>query len=158
QVLDTAKGKIRVFIELKGECADRQMADDVMKMIEERDMVDECTIISLDYQLMKYVHNTYPEIETGLLYFFAYGDTTKLDVDVLIMEEETANPDRLYEITQSGKKAVVWTINTEDSARKYLDSYADAIITDEMSMCENIREQMTLRSDVEMLEAMFNSD
>ncbi|MCF0115980.1 MAG: glycerophosphoryl diester phosphodiesterase membrane domain-containing protein, partial [Erysipelotrichaceae bacterium] len=112
EVLDAGKDKGQLFLELKGESADMQMADDVIKMIEERDMVEQCTIISLDYSLISYIYDNYDDIETGYLYYFSYGDTANLKCDLLIMEEESATPTMIDAIHNAGKKAVVWTVNS----------------------------------------------
>lgn len=44
-----------LFIELKGETADRQMADDTVKAVREYGMEDECVLISHKYELIDYI-------------------------------------------------------------------------------------------------------
>ncbi len=70
EVLDYAKGNMGLYIELKGRTADIQMADDVIAMVKEREMLSEVAILSLDYSLIQYIEQNYPEVETGFLYFF----------------------------------------------------------------------------------------
>ncbi len=130
EVLNTAKGKIGVFVELKEKSADHKMVDDVVQMIKEKDMLDECVILSLDYEIIEYTEKTYPEIKTGFLYFFAIGELKNLKGDYLIMEEREATHAKILEIHQSNKKAVVWTVNTAESINKFINSDADGIITD----------------------------
>ncbi len=154
ELLDDVKEKTaghedtaRLYLELKGKTADKQMADDVVSMVREKGMEDQCTIISLKYELVAYVEQNYPELETGYLYFFSYGDRAALNCDALIMEEESATPTAIESIHAANKAAIVWTINKESSAAKVLSGNADAVITDEISMCQRVREKLAKRSD-----------
>ena len=149
EVLDEGKGKIHIYIELKGDTADRQMADDVVQMIRDRNMEKECTIISIKYDLIQYTDKTYPDIETGLLYYFSYGDNASLDCDLLIMEEESASDRSINSIHTLKKKAIVWTINEEESATVVLKSGVDGVITDEIEMCKSVQQQIENREDFE---------
>lgn len=130
EFLDAAKGKIGLYIELKGSTADTKMVDDLVAMVVERQMEKEVALLSLDYSLIEYIENTYPEIDSGYLYFFAIGDIAKLKGDILIMEEREATPEKIRTIHNAGKKAVVWTVNTEESIDKFVKSEIDGIITD----------------------------
>ena len=123
EMLDHSKGKVKLFLELKGETADRDMADDVVKAVKERDMVDDVALISLDYDVIDYAEQMYPEMETGVLIFGAVGDVTNLNCDMIIMEEEMASvASTVRKIHDAGKKAGVWTVNTERAMRKFLDA------------------------------------
>jgi len=64
------------------------MVDDVVKAVKERDMVDDVALISLDYDVIDYAEQIYPEMETGVLIFGAVGDVTNLNCDMIIMEVE----------------------------------------------------------------------
>ncbi len=130
ELLDACKGKIGVFVELKGKSADYQMVDDVVKMIEQKNMLDECVILSLDYDIIEYTAANYPQIKTGFLYFFSIGALEDLKGDYLIMEEREATPIKIEEIHEAGKKAIVWTVNTPESIDKFIKSDVDGIITD----------------------------
>lgn len=53
ELLDHGKGKVKLFLELKGESADYYMVEDVVKAVKERDMVEDVVLISLDYDVIK---------------------------------------------------------------------------------------------------------
>ncbi|MDO4719479.1 MAG: glycerophosphodiester phosphodiesterase family protein [Peptostreptococcaceae bacterium] len=151
EFLDSAKGRIGLFIELKGSTADPKMADDVIAMIKERDMLKETAILSLDYSLIQYVEEHYPEIDTGFLYFFSVGETAKMKGDILIMEEREATPEKVEEIQKAGKKAVVWTVNTEESIDKFVNSKVDGIITDYVLRVQEGMDRRDSRNDYEII-------
>lgn len=130
EVIDTTKGKIGLFIELKGTTADKRMVDDVVKRIKEEKLEDSTVLLSLNYSLIKYCEDNYPDIKTGYLYFFSLGSVEKFVGDYLIMEESEATIEKVEKIKESGKKVVVWTVNTDESIEKFIESDVDGIITD----------------------------
>ena len=44
------------------------MADDLVSMIKEREMLYDCVFISFKYDLIDYIENQFPEVGTGYLY------------------------------------------------------------------------------------------
>ena len=157
EMLDMVKGRIKLFLELKGESADRQMADDLVKLIREKDCIGDVALISLDASVIEYVESTYPEFETGILLFAGIGDISRLNCDLLIMEEDMGTEDRIALIHDSGKQAIVWTVNTEDSMHKFLDSSCDAVITDQVELAEKVQAELDQRSDFQIIRDKFSN-
>ncbi|MCW6661023.1 glycerophosphoryl diester phosphodiesterase membrane domain-containing protein [Aerococcaceae bacterium NML201209] len=151
EFLDASKGKIGLFIELKGSTADEQMVDDVVEMVKAKNMQKEVALLSLDYGLIQYVEANYPEMDTGFLYFFSIGDTKSMVGDILIMEEAEATPDKVSEIKDAGKKAIVWTVNKEESIDKFVNSDVDGIITDYVVKVKEGIVRRDNRSDIEII-------
>ncbi len=151
EMLDAIKGKGKLFIELKGATADEQMADDVVRMVRERDMIDDVAIISLKYKLIDYVETNYPEFETGTLLILGFGTIARMNCDDLIMEEEMAAEDTVDLIHAYGKQAIVWTVNTRSSMLRFLDSKVDSIITDQIDLVHAVQEELDQRSDLKVI-------
>ncbi|MDE8314359.1 glycerophosphodiester phosphodiesterase family protein [Erysipelothrix rhusiopathiae] len=105
----------------------------------------------MDYSLIQYIEEKYPEIDTGFLYFFAIGDVEQLQGDFLVMEEKEATPEKIEAIQNVGKKAIVWTVNEEDSIKKFVNSNVDGIITDHVLSVKKGIEQRDNRSDYEVI-------
>ncbi len=152
ELLDRGKGRLHLFLELKGVSADKQMADDIVKAVKERGMEDEVTLISLNYKAIDYAEKTYPEIETGLLIFAGLGDVSAMNCDMIIMEEEMSTNRRISEIHDAAKKVGVWTVDTEDSMYHFLNSSADTVITDDILLAESVEEELAERNDLEILQ------
>ena len=108
-------------------------------------------LISLSYDVIDYAESTYPEFETGVLFFAGLGNVSKLNCDLLIMEEELGTDTRIDQIHKSGKKAIVWTVNSEKSMRRFLLSDCDAVITDEIELAESVRKKLDERTEYEIL-------
>ncbi|CEO21092.1 glycerophosphodiester phosphodiesterase family protein [Paraclostridium sordellii] len=151
EMIDLSKGKIGLFIELKGATADKKMADEVVKKVKENKIEKEAVILSLDYSLIQYIEKKYPDIETGYLYFFSVGERDKMVGDYLIMEEREATFDNIYKIHQAKKKAVVWTVNTKQSMEKFINMPVDGIITDYVKELKHEIKVEQNRSDIEII-------
>ncbi|MDO4778898.1 MAG: glycerophosphoryl diester phosphodiesterase membrane domain-containing protein [Tissierellia bacterium] len=155
EFMDASKGKIGLYIELKGKTADYKMVDDVVRIIKAKGMIKETAILSLDYNLIKYTENNYPEITTGYLYFFSFGKTEQLIGDILIMEESQATENKIESIKNAGKKAVVWTVNTKESIEYFVNSKVDGIITDYVKKVKTGMEERNNRTDVDSIIYFF---
>ena len=151
EVLAASKGKLVVFTELKGDTADRKMADDAVRMIKEYDMVDSCVLISLKYDLIDYIEKTYPDIQTGFLTFASFGDTALLNCDYIGLEEESATASAISAIHDQNKKVLIWTSNEARAQRHFLCSRADGLITDNITQAAGVLEEIRNRSDLQRM-------
>lgn len=149
EMLEASRDRVVLFVELKGETADQQMADDAVKIIKEYNMVDQTVVISLGYELIDYIETNYPEINTGYLAFASFGDTASYNCDYLALEEETATSSMIEEIHEAGKKILVWTVNEDDDIEDFLRSGADAIITDAVKRSSEITKELEEQPPVE---------
>jgi len=146
EMLDAAKDKIHLYIELKGDTADYQMADDLYKKVKDKGMVDQVTFICLKYDVVKYIEDKY-DVDTGYLCYASAGEIEYLNCDSLILEEETASDNNIARVQENGKQVLVWTINTYDSAYNFLNSDVNGIITDDYVMCQNMQSMFETQSD-----------
>ncbi len=152
EMLTVIHGKEKLYIELKGSTADHRMVDDLVRMIRTADCADECVFISLNYDVIDYAETHYPEFETGTLFFVGLGDVSKLNCDLLIMEESSATDHRIRQIHDAGKQAIVWTVNPEAGMRHFLDSEIDAVITDEIPLAQHVQAELDQRTEFRVLQ------
>lgn len=155
EVMEAAKGRIGLFIELKAPAADRLMVDDVVGLIKEKKMEEEAVIIALDYSLIEYLEANYPEIESGYLYYFAMGNTAKINSDYLIMEEGMLSAKAVSLIHSEGKKAVVWTVNSFKHLKDYVDTRVDGLITDHVLGLQEALYSLGEKSDIDLIWLYF---
>ncbi len=151
EMLMASRGRIVLFTELKGNTADRKMADDAVALIKQYQMEDECVLISLKYDLIDYIETSYPEIQTGFLTFMSFGKTAQLNCDYIGLEEESATVDAINTIHSEGKKVLVWTANEKDSQKHFLCSDADGLITDNVSQALELVTELEQRSDLDRM-------
>ena len=151
EMLIASKGKLVLFIELKGATADKKMADEATALVKQYQMEKESVIISLKYDLIDYIETNYPEIQTGFLTFASFGKTSKLNCDYIGLEEESATADAIDAIHDEGKKVMVWTANEAGSQRHFLCTKADAIITDNITQAKKLQGELGNRSDLDRM-------
>ncbi|SFT32609.1 glycerophosphoryl diester phosphodiesterase [Lachnospiraceae bacterium XBD2001] len=142
EMLQASKGRIHLFIELKGSSANRKMVRDVVRMIEDYDMVEECSIISMNYNMVEYAEETYPTIDTGYVCYFSYGNVAALDCDFLVLQDKGATASTVILSQLANKKTYIWTINDKRSMHYYLNGIADGIITDRPKKALSIYEEL----------------
>ncbi len=143
EMLDAARGNLHLYVELKGATADSQMAEDAYEMVKERDMLSEVTFISLRYPLIQELELSHPDATTGYLCYASVGELEDLNVDVLILEEETATTGNIEKIQSAGKQVIVWTVENPISMLRFYSRNVDAIITDEVDQALEIRDVLT---------------
>lgn len=157
EFLDAGKDKIHFYLELKGESADRKMADDVYQMIKAKGMLDQCCFIGLDYDLIKYVDQKYDDLLTGYLCFFSVGEIEDLSCEILMPEMETATTANIDKINEVGKWTDVWTVNTYNAMFDFLTSDADGIVTDKVSEATAVKKIIQENSDLfRIINFIFN--
>ena len=151
EMLEGSRDRLVLFVELKGKTADRQMADDAVRIARDMGMLDQCVFISLKYDLIEYLERNYEDVQTGFLEFASFGSNEELLCDYLAMEEELATSVVIDDIHERGKKVLVWTVNSESSQKFFLDSECDAIITDQITQAGKVREELEARDDDELV-------
>ena len=151
EMLEASKGRIILFTELKGNTADRKMADDAVRLVKQYKMEKECVLISLQYDVINYIESTYPEMQTGFLAFASIGKTAKLNCDYLGLEEDSLTADTIRAIHDEGKKVLVWTVNDKDSQKFFLCTQVDGIITDNVRQAISMIPELEKRNDLDRM-------
>ena len=148
EMLDAARGRIRLFIELKGATADLQMCDDTVNMILERSMAEQTVVISFEHDLISYIEDNWPEIRTGCLTSLARRNPASYHCDYLGLEEVAATESMIRGAHAQGKKAFVWTPNDPDALERFLTADADAVITDNVAQALKTLDSLNRENDL----------
>lgn len=140
-----------LLLELKGETADEKMADDVVAMVKEYGVEDLVLYISLKEDVMNYLKERYPEAKVSSVFFAGMGDFEKLPCDILGVEEGMGTPLIYAQAHSGGKEVAVWTPNTDQALRTFMDSDVDYITTDEIEIAEQVRKDLDARTERELI-------
>ena len=138
QVLETARGKARVVIELKYYGHDEKLEQRVVEIVEQTDMVNATAIMSLKYDAVKKVRALRPGWRIGLLSATAIGDLTRLDADFLAVAMGMASGGFVRRAHDVGKLVFVWTVNDPVSMSRMMSMGVDGVITDEPAMARKV--------------------
>jgi glycerophosphoryl diester phosphodiesterase len=151
QVLEMARGKVRVIIELKYYGHDQQLEQRVVQSVEKAGMVDDIVIMSLQYKGIEKIRALRPEWGIGLLSTKAVGNLANLDLDFLAVNMSMATSGFIRR-THAGRKHVyVWTVNDAVSISRMISLGVDGIITDEPEIARKVVTERSGLSTVERL-------
>jgi len=141
EVMDYAKGKIKLNIEIKPDAHSKHLVREVTRIIEEKKMDYSCVVTSLDYDALLEVKRLNPRIKIGYIILIVIGDLSKLEVDFYSIEETYVTETMVADAHKLGREVHIWTINSEEGMDYAIELGVDNIITD------NIKE---LRSKIKL--------
>lgn len=87
--------------------------------------------MSLNSKVMEELETKTPNLETGYVIPLQFGNFHQTNVDFFVIEDFSYRDRLVEQARKQNKKVFVWTINDPALITKYLQSPADAIITDE---------------------------
>ena len=137
EAMDLCKGKIRMQIELKPTKYDSGLEAQVVQLIHEKGMEDECVVTSLSAASLLRVREADPEII--LVYSLAAANGNIADIpfaDWFTIEESNVTEELVGRIHAKDKRVYVWTVNDEEDVQRLIDCGVDGILTDDPIMMD----------------------
>jgi glycerophosphoryl diester phosphodiesterase len=134
EVLETARGRIRLNVELKphGSSDTSLLVHRVVSAIQESKMVDQCRICSQSYEGIQLAKVLEPKIEIGFIVSTSLGDSTRLDVDYLMVSHGKITRSLVERAQARGVQIHAWTVNDPRLVLKLVDAGVSNIITDDV--------------------------
>ncbi len=131
QVLDQCKGRLKLNIELKNIGDGTKLPEQVVAMIQEREMEEQCVITSVRLSYLNRVKECSEDIRTGYILPAAYGRYYDDEAfDFISIRSSFVNA-RMVELAHARGKAVhVWTVNRKSEMEQMKVLGVDNIITD----------------------------
>jgi len=150
-VLEAAKGRANVVIELKYYGHDERLEQRVVDLVEQMEMVDSTAVMSLKYAAVQKVRALRPDWTVGLLSAKVLGKMNDLDADFLAVNTAMATPYFVRSNQQAGKKVFVWTVNDKLGMFNMMSRGVDGIITDEPALARDVIAERAELSSVQRL-------
>lgn len=107
EVLEVAKGKVKVLIELKYYGHDVALEQKVVEIVESMGMSKEVAVMSLKPEQVEKIKTLRPEWESGILLSKVMGDVSKMNVDFLAVNLGMMHPSLIKTTHNTGKKLYV---------------------------------------------------
>lgn len=158
EVLKFCKGRLDLNIEIKYNGKNKGIVNKVVRAIKENHFEDHCVVTSMNYQFLKQIKKTAPEIRTGYIMTMTYGGVQGMEAADFFSVKHTYVDEKF--VTQAhalGKEVHVWTVNYKGDAKRMLDMSVDNIITDDPIMVRKVqnRESGSSTGYVELLRYAF---
>ena len=158
EALKFCKGRLDLNIEIKYNGKNKGIVNKVVRAIKENHFEDHCVVTSMNYQFLKQIKKTAPEIRTGYIMTMTYGGVQGMEAADFFSVKHTYVDEKF--VTQAhalGKEVHVWTVNYKGDAKRMLDMGVDNIITDDPIMVRKVqnRESGSSTGYVELLRYAF---
>lgn len=137
-VLELAKDRAKVVIELKYYGHDVDLENRVARVVEGMNMADQVAIMSLKYPAVQKMQKLRPGWRTGVLAATAVGDLSGLDADFIAVNAGIAGPRLVSSMHDAGKDLYVWTVNDPLEMSKMMSMGVDGLITDEPALAREV--------------------
>lgn len=138
EVLEAAKGKSKVIIELKYYGHDVDLENRVAALVEEMGMQDDIATMSLKYPAVQKMKSIRPDWRAGVLAATAIGDLTGLEGDFVAVNAAMATPRLVRSVQEAGKDIYVWTVNDPLQMSAMASMGVDGLITDRPAMAKEV--------------------
>ncbi len=151
EVLETARGRVGILIELKYYGHDQRLEERVVEIVEEAGMASEIAIMSLKYRGIRKIHALRPDWRSGLLAAKAIGDLSRVGVDFLAVNTSMITPGFVRRAHAAGKPVLAWTVNDPVSMARVISLGVDGLITDEPALAREVLSQRAEMTPMERL-------
>ncbi len=129
--------KMKLVIELKPHGAEPSNYIDILIGEIKRLKLENYKFMSLNSKVMEELETKVPNLETGYIIPLQFGNFHHSNVDFFVIEDFSYRDRLVEQARKENKQVFVWTINDPALITKYLQSPADAIITDEPELVKN---------------------
>ena len=139
EVLKVCRGKIHLNIEIKPSGHDKDLEEQVAKLLKKYHMRDNCVVSSLKYDSLRKIKEADDSIETAYITSVSYGNFTDLEyADGYSVESTLLSKSFVNKAQKAGKQIYVWTVNSEERLEKVVGMGIDNVITDDPVMAKEL--------------------
>ena len=129
-VMDLAKNKIRLNLELKSHGHEQELVTKVVALIRQGNWQQSCVVSSIDWNILQQVKVLAPELRIGPVMTPAQSLLPDLAVDFYSVHFTLATPNFVDRAHAEGKAVHAWTVNQRSEMQRLLELGVDNIITD----------------------------
>ncbi|MCM1988554.1 glycerophosphodiester phosphodiesterase [Oceanirhabdus seepicola] len=141
EVLMYTNGRLKLNIEIKKNGHEKNLVNEVVRIIKESNRMDSTVITSLDYNVIQDVEKIDSKIKTGYIMYMAIGNLEQLNVDFYSMEVSNVNDSFVSKAHKIGREVHVWTVNDEEDMKEMIELGVDNIITDKDKLVRKVLEE-----------------
>ena len=137
-VMELAKGRIKLNLELKCHGYEQELVSQVVKLIHQKHWQQNCVVSSLDFDILRQVRRLDPELTIGPVIPPSRPEYPNFEVDFYSIHFTLATPERVKKAYSEGKAIHVWTVNQPTDMQKMIELAVDNIITDQPSVLQDL--------------------
>jgi glycerophosphoryl diester phosphodiesterase len=157
EIIDLARGRIKLNIELKYTWPDPTLTEKVIKIIRQNEFSSDCVVSSLNFSAVTEVKQSFPELTVGFIVFKATGDLSRMEADFLSISAASATTRLVRQLHRNGRAVHVWTVNDFNNVISMVERGVDNIITDYPQNVRRFIEEWQALSDSERIVLMLRN-
>ena len=140
EVLDFAiENNLRLNIELKPSVHEEGMEERLVRLLEEKDFIEQCVVTSQKYNTVSRVKKFNPQITTVYVMGYAYGSVDDLKgADHFSINMSSVSGRLVKRLHNAGRQIFVWTVNSRTLLEDMMDKNVDNIITNDVPLAKKI--------------------
>lgn len=139
EVMEYAKGRIDLNIEIKSAGAKSQVPTKVLELVNEYEMQEQCVITSTSLAYLKQIKEQQPDIRTGYIISAAYGDYYSSEyIDFISIRSSFVTETLMEHSHEAGKNVHAWTVNSVGEMKRLKLLGVDEVITDHPVLAREI--------------------
>ena len=138
EALELVDGQMDVQIDVKTYGRGEKLAERIVSIIDEYDMVGNTYIQSFDRIFIEKVEELNPEVKTSQIMFYVLGDLSYIEADYFTVEKGLLTHEFVGKAREEGKGIWVWTVNKEEDIKEVLQYDIDGIITKDPLLVKEI--------------------
>lgn len=161
EMLKTAKNKINLMIELKltGHEQRIDLVKQTLEQIRKYDMVHQCSIASMNLEILKEAKQMESQIETVYITPLLYSHDYGIDyIDGYSVETTSITTEMVMTANYQGKKIFGWTANSENTIQRNLRCKVNGIITDNPELTRYYVDEQMENLTLNLLTDLFFPD
>jgi glycerophosphoryl diester phosphodiesterase len=151
-VLDLARGRIKLNVELKLNGHKQRLEQRVASLIADNHFEQDCVVTSLEYASLREIKRLDARLRTGHIVSAKLGDVTRLKaVDFLSLQAGQVTEAAMRAYRRAGLGVHVWTVNDRRTMLTMIMHRVDNIITDKPTLLISLQQEIAELSDTELL-------
>ena len=157
-VLEAARGRSGVTIELKYTSRADRLAKRVVDVVRQSGATDYVEYMSLNYAGTQELRRIEPAATVGFLSNISVGSLFDTNVDFLAVSGRTATRNFIGKAQDAGKRVYVWTVNKPREMALFIDRGVDGIITDTPQVAHEVMAELRELNLAERLVLRFGNE
>lgn len=137
-VLQAAKGRAKVVIELKYYGHDVNMESEVIRVVEEEGMEQYVSLMSLKYPAVQKLKALRPQWTVGVLAAKSIGDVAQLEADFLALNAGQISRHLIERAHSLGKDVYAWTVDDPVQMSSLITMGVDGLITNDPALARKV--------------------
>lgn len=145
EVIETARGKLKLNIELKFNGHDQRLVERVVEILRRTGFESSCVISSLNHACLPEIRRLNPGLRIGAIVAVSLGEIGDLDVDFLSVDKKHVARRDVLAHHRRGREVCVWTVNDPADMTRYIEYGVDNILTDDpATLIQMLRDRQQL--------------